>query len=103
MSKQHEKNTSKPVALAIGAAFVTSLAASGSALAASTTDTNPFAMQALNNGYMVAEKAEGKCGEGKCGASKDAKMKKEGSCGNKQEVKEVKEGKCGEGKCGAKK
>ncbi|MGQ0384696.1 MAG: HvfA family oxazolone/thioamide-modified RiPP metallophore [Gammaproteobacteria bacterium] len=76
---------SKPVALAIGAALATSLAAAGTAQASS------FAVNALGSGYMLAagehgggDKAkEGKCGEGKCGGDKKA------------------EGKCGEGKCGA--
>ena len=71
----------KPVALAIGAALATTIAAAGVAQASS------FAVHALGAGYMLAagdEKAkEGKCGEGKCGADKKA------------------EGKCGEGKCGA--
>ena len=79
----------KPVALAIGAALMTSLGAAGVAQASS------YAVSALGAGYMLAggeeEKAkEGKCGEGKCGA--DKKAEGEGKCG---------EGKCGEGKCGA--
>ncbi len=53
---------------------------------------NPFGMQALDQGYLVAEadtKAkDGKCGEGKCGAAKGDATK-------------AKDGKCGEGKCGA--
>lgn len=53
---------------------------------------NPFALNALSQGYMVAaadDKAQdGKCGEGKCGAKKETKAK---------------DGKCGEGKCGGKK
>ncbi|MEX1994082.1 MAG: hypothetical protein WD929_05425 [Steroidobacteraceae bacterium] len=81
----------KPVALAIGAALATSIAAAGVAQASS------FAVNALGSGYMLSagdppaggeKPAEGKCGEGKCGADK----KGEGKCG---------EGKCGEGKCGA--
>jgi len=79
----------KPVALAIGAALMTSLATAGAAHA------SLFAVNALGTGYMLAagdaagdeKPAEGKCGEGKCGADKKA----EGKCG---------EGKCGEGKCG---
>jgi uncharacterized low-complexity protein len=77
----------KPVALAIGAALATSIAAAGVAQASS------FAVSALGSGYMLAAgegggeegkpaDCEGKCGEGKCG---------EGKCG---------EGKCGQGKCG---
>jgi uncharacterized low-complexity protein len=121
-----EKNTMKPLALALGAAFVTSLASIPVANAAE----NPFAMSELSSGYMVAEnqmeggdkaKAEGKCGEGKCGANKAEgeggaeKAKAEGKCGegkcggaNKAEgeggaEKTKAEGKCGEGKCGGEK
>jgi len=70
---------------------------------------NPFSMQVLSQGYMVADAgmkaAEGKCGagkdtikdaEGKCGAGKETAMAAEG----KQTAKGA-EGKCGEGKCGA--
>lgn len=53
---------------AITLALTTALASGGIAVAAE----NPFGMQALDQGYMVAEaKAkDGKCGEGKCGAGK---------------------------------
>ena len=86
----------KPVAAAVGVAFVSSLAASTTAMAAD----NPFEAADLDNGYMLAggDKAEeGKCGEGKCGGDKA----EEGKCG----ADKAKEGKCGgdkaeEGKCG---
>jgi uncharacterized low-complexity protein len=42
---------------------------------------NPFAMQSLDRGYMVAQAgktAEGKCGQGKCGAMNKAT---ENKCG----------------------
>ena len=124
-----KKSTLKPLAAAMGAAFVTSLATAPVANAAE----NPFAMSELSSGYMVADahkegkcgegkcgegkcggkaKKEGKCGEGKCGGDKDrgcdedAKAKKEGKCGEgkrgegKCGGKAEKEGKCGEGKCG---
>ncbi len=118
-----KKTVLKPVAIALGAAFVTSLAGTSIANAAE----NPFGMTDLSSGYMVAEgdmkegkcgegkmKKEGKCGEGKCGEGMDkSKMKKEGKCGEgkcggmekKGEGmdKSKKEGKCGEGKCGGKK
>ena len=86
------KSTLKPLAAALGAAFVTSLATTPVANAAE----NPFAMSELSGGYMVAggHMKEGKCGEGKCG---------EGKCGGDKagaEAKPMKEGKCGEGKCG---
>jgi len=102
-----KKTVMKPVAVALGAAFVTSLAATSVASAAE----NPFGMTELSSGYMVAE--EGKCGgkmqksadEGKCGAKMKEKMKKEGKCGEAKcgaaMKKNMKEGKCGEGKCGA--
>ncbi|MFV1972735.1 MAG: hypothetical protein ACC648_03365, partial [Thiohalobacterales bacterium] len=60
-----QKSTIKPLAIAVGAAFVTSLASATVANAAE----NPFAMSKLSSGYMVADAAEGKHGEG---------MKKEG-------------------------
>jgi uncharacterized low-complexity protein len=88
----------KPLAAAIGAAFVSSLAVSTTAVAAD----NPFAMADLDSGYMLADGhkgEEGKCGEGKCGEKgeegKCGEKGEEGSCGEKGE-----EGKCGEGKCG---
>jgi uncharacterized low-complexity protein len=68
------------VTAVLGTAFAASLAAAPIANAAQ----NPFQMDSLQNGYVVADSKakEGKCGEGKCGGDKD------------------KEGKCGEGKCG---
>ena len=107
-----QNSTKKPLAIALGAAFVTSLAATPVANAAE----NPFAMSELTSGYMVAEMAEGKCGEGKCGGDKAKaegkcgegkcggdKAKAEGKCGGDKAAAEGKamgEGKCGEGKCG---
>ena len=85
----------KPVAAAVGVAFVSSLAVSTTVAA----DDNPFSTADLDAGYQLAgEKGkEGKCGEGKCGGDKG----KEGSCGEKG-----KEGSCGgkghEGSCGEK-
>lgn len=109
-------NLRKPLATALGAAFLaTSIAPLASAA------TNPFSAQQLSGGYDLAnydkhgegkcggEKAEGegkcggdkaegegKCGEGKCGGDK---AEAEGKCGGD---KAKAEGKCGEGKCGAK-
>jgi uncharacterized low-complexity protein len=111
-----QKSTKKPLAIALGAAFVTTLAATPVANAAE----NPFAMSELSSGYMVAEMAEGKCGgektmeEGKCGGDKAGatatesadKATAEGKCGEGKcggEKKMDKEGKCGEGKCGGEK
>jgi uncharacterized low-complexity protein len=84
----------KPVAAAVGVAFVSSLAMSTTAVA----DDNPFAIAELDSGYMLAgshEGEEGKCGEGKCGGEKA----EEGKCGGEK----AEEGKCGEGKCGGEK
>jgi len=86
----------KPIAAAVGIAFVASLAFSSVAVA----DDNPFASADLENGYMIAggdKGEEGKCGEGKCGGDKG----EEGSCGGDK----GEEGSCGgdkgeEGSCG---
>jgi uncharacterized low-complexity protein len=91
------KTTRKAVAVAIGATFVTSLAAVHVANAAE----NPFSAKPLASGYQVADAAKGK--EGQCGAKDKAK---EAQCGaNKDKAKEKarKEGQCGEAKCGANK
>lgn len=115
MSKKH---TIKPVSLAVGAAFVASMAAAPAVQA----DVNPFAATALSSGYMVAEKgAEAQCGankkaaEAECGANKAARKANEGECGankkptegecgaNKAKPKPVQEAKCGEAKCGSNK
>ncbi len=85
----------KPVAAAVGMAFVASLAVSTSAIAAD----NPFAAADLDSGYLLAGEGgeEGKCGEGKCGDDKGEEGKcGEGKCGDDK----GEEGKCGEGKCG---
>lgn len=112
-------STRKPLAAALGAAFLaTAIAPLASA------EVNPFTANPLSSGYDLANYAhhgeegkcggdkkadkEGKCGEGKCGADKkadkegkcggDKKADKEGKCGG--DKKADKEGKCGEGKCG---
>lgn len=54
------------LATAVGSAFFASMAAAPLASAAE----NPFAMQALEKGYQVAQAGtlpEAKCGQGKCG------------------------------------
>ena len=110
-----QKSIKNPLAIALGAAFVTSLAGTQVANAAE----NPFAMSDLSSGYVVAEMEEGKCGEGKCGGDKTEKEGKcgEGKCGGDKAKAEGKcggdkatatedkatEGKCGEGKCGGSK
>lgn len=112
----------KPLAVAIGAAFLATAATSVLA------DSSPFTAKPLVSGYQQVSKTEleGKCGEGKCGEAKAHEVKKslkEGKCGEGQcdEAKKAKkaklketesevkkaavkkaedEGKCGEGKCG---
>ena len=70
-------------------ALAATLGASGIALA----DGNPFGMQELKQGYMVAQAGEGKCGEGKCG---------EGKCGAAKADSKSAEGKCGGAKADSK-
>jgi uncharacterized low-complexity protein len=111
------------LASAVGSAFL--------AVPAAHSAGDPFAMQSLEKGYMVAEMKDGtgktinkakeaKCGgdkakEAKCGGDKAKEAKcggdkaKEGKCGG-DKAKEgkcggdkKKEGKCGEGKCGGSK
>jgi len=100
-----KKSTTKPLALAISAAFVGSLALSS----ASNAAENPFSMTNINDSTSITVAKEGKCGEGKCGKKKKADAKKkdgkcgEGKCGKKKKADtKKKEGKCGEGKCGKK-
>ena len=56
----------KPIAAAIGTAFVASLATANVAQA----DDNLFVTNDLDRGYDLLAQAEGKCGEGKCGENK---------------------------------
>ena len=85
-------NTSKKaIALAIGGAFVASVAATHVSAA-----TNPFALKTLTAGYMVADAKEmkdGKCGTGKCGADK-AKMNAEKAPEASCSAEKVKDGSC---------
>jgi uncharacterized low-complexity protein len=85
------KTVVKPLSVALGAAFITSLAGTTVANAAD----NPFGMTELSSGYMVAESQEGKCGSMKEQSTKA----QEGESAGAMKAKE--EGKCGEGKCGA--
>ncbi|MFT6956711.1 MAG: putative low-complexity protein [Halieaceae bacterium] len=122
--KSYRKNNmtyvKKPLAVALGAAF---LASSFAPLV--SAEVNPFSAQQLSGGYDLAhygKDGEGKCGEGKCGegAGEAEKAHGEGSCGEKasgegscgegekaegegkcgEGEKAEGEGKCGEGKCG---
>lgn len=74
------------ISVAVGTAFAATLGAVPVAFSAE----NPFALQSLDKGYMVAgnhgakakASTEGKCGEGKCGMSmadtnQDGKVSKE--------------------------
>ena len=95
-----------PIAAALGTTFAVSLSVSPLVNAAE----NPFSMNELSSGYMVAD-AEATCGdmggageEGE-GAGGTEKMGEEGKCGEGKcgEKRKAHEGKCGEGKCGANK
>ena len=91
-----KKYALKPIAAALGTTFVVSLAASPIVNAAE----NPFALNELSSGYMVAE--EGKCGdkmegEGKCGEEMESEEK---DSEEKDSEEKKAEGKCGEAKCG---
>lgn len=77
------------VATAVGSAFVAGIAASPIASAAE----NPFAMQSLDKGYMVAQAgktSDGKCGQGKCGG---AMKSGEAKCGGMPMMDANKDGK----------
>ena len=92
-----KKISSKALAGAIGATFITSLAAMPAANAAE----NPFAAKPLVSGYQLADAKDGNCGgkkaektEAHCGSKSD----KDGHCGGKQAApvnKEKKDGSCG--------
>ena len=94
-----EKKAATPVALAVGAALVGSLALVSTASA--DTGASPFAMTTLSAGYMLGVGGEGSCGgdkegekdkaEGACGG--DKKGEAEGSCGG--DKKGEAEGSCG--------
>ncbi len=75
----------KPVAAAVGVAFVSSLVFSVTAVA----DDNPFDATDLDAGYMLADGHE-KGEEGSCGEGEGSCGEGEGSCGEG-------EGSCGEG------
>ena len=83
----NKSNLIKPVAAAVGVAFVSSLVFSAVAVA----DENPFDASDLDTGYMLADSHEG--GEGSCGEGEGSCGEGEGSCGEG-------EGSCGEGSCG---
>jgi len=100
----------KPIAAALGTTFAVSLVASPIAIAGG----NPFNINDLSGGYMVADhdkaaeggdkkaEGEGNCGEGKSGEEHGKDESAEGKCGEGKcgEKRKAHEGKCGEGKCG---
>jgi len=96
-----KKVTSKALAGAIGATFLTSLAAMPVANAAE----NPFAAKPLTGGYQLADAKDGNCG-GKKGQEKEAhcggKTGKDAHCGGKQADPKANKGKK-DGACGSKK
>ena len=102
-----EKESAKPIALAVATALVGAF--SVGSVAQADTSVSPFAMTTLTAGYLLGAGGEGTCGgdreaEGSCGGDKEGEAKEaEGSCGGDKEgeVKEDAEGKCGEGKCGS--
>ena len=62
------KASKKALSIVVGSAFAASIS-----MTAANAAENPFAMQSLTSGYMVADHhdaKEGKCGAGKCGAEK---------------------------------
>ena len=81
-----------PIAAALGTTFAVTLSASPMVNAAG----NPFSMNELSSGYMVAED------EGKCGAMEETAAKEGDSASKGTAVDTSAEGKCGEGKCGEK-
>ena len=92
----------KPLAAALGAAFLSSVVATAPVQAGQ----NPFAANQLSSGYMQVA-MDGKCGgtvkkdaHAKCGAN--MKKKADGKCGG-DKVKKKADGKCGTGKCGGSK
>ncbi|TAK64216.1 hypothetical protein [Methylobacter sp.] len=96
-----KKINKTPLAAAMGAAFLSTFAAT-----AVNAEANPFGMTELSTGYMqVAEAdkaAEMACGAAMGGMEKPKAKAAEGACaGNKKtEAPKAVEGKCGEGMCG---
>ena len=90
-----KSNLIKPVAAAIGVAFVSSLVISTVAVA----DENPFDASDLDAGYMLAGDGHGD-GEGSCGEGEGSCDEGEGSCGEGEGSCGEGEGSCGEGSCG---
>jgi uncharacterized low-complexity protein len=100
-----KKINKTPLAVAMGAAFISTFAAT-----AVNAEVNPFGMTELSTGYMQVAAAD-KAAEMACGAAMGGMAKPktaEGACaGNvksnadKDKANKTTEGQCGEGKCGA--
>ena len=60
----------KPIAAAVGTAFVASLAGTTALADNNLADDNLFAAGDLERGYELLAQGEGQCGEGKCGEGK---------------------------------
>ena len=101
MSNNVKKIPVKPLVSAVGAAFALSAIVAPLANAGE----NPFSLEQLDSGHMVAGKLmgdEGSCGEGEGSCGEGEGSCGEGSCGEGScgEGEDDGEGKCGEGKCG---
>ncbi|MEQ1529564.1 MAG: hypothetical protein ABL925_09620 [Methylococcales bacterium] len=95
-----KKINKTPLATAMGAAFISTIAAT-----AVHAEANPFGMTELSSGYMQVAEA-GKAAEMACGASMNMAKPKtpEGACaGNakKPAADKASEAKCGQNQCGA--
>lgn len=101
------KSTNKTMKLALGGAFAATILVIP---ALTSAEENPFFLQSLSSGYMVAEQQGDKMKEGNCAADKAkegncaADKAKEGSCS----ADKMKEGNCAadktkEGNCAANK
>jgi len=82
-----KKTISKPLTIIMGTAVVGGLTATAAVSAQVTADDNPFAMEDLSSGHLIAGEGEGSCGESK------GEDEGEGSCGEGG-------GDEGEGSCG---
>ena len=88
-------NRKNKISLAVGSAFAAGMTMAPMANAGE----NPFTLQSLHSGYMVADAKtpEAKCGQGKCGASmmganRDGKISKDEFMKSHEAMYEPKEG-----------
>ena len=96
------KSIKKPVAIALGAAFLASSAVSGVV----TAGGNPFVSDVVPSAYELSGfggdgKGEGDCGEGNCGEGGDGSCGEggDGDCGEGGHEGKGEQS-CGEGRCG---